>query len=75
MPAETQSAPAQSAKVQFDTALEEQQRLRATLTADELAADHARKVADFLAFCEEASREAGANGLTEEVLAEILAEK
>jgi len=75
MPAQAQSAQAQAAKPQFDAAFEEQQRLRATMTPEEFEADRMLKVERLLSTCKELSKEAERNGLTEEILASILAEK
>lgn len=75
MPAETQSAQAQAAKAQIDAAFREQERLRATLSPEELAADHAQKVEALLRTCQQIGEEAKRNGLTEEILAAILAEE
>jgi hypothetical protein len=75
MPAETQPALAQSSKARFDAAFQEQERLRATLSPEEFAADRAEKWARFNRTCEEMSRNARANGLTDEILAELLADE
>jgi len=64
MPFGTESAPTPSVNT----------RLIAPTTA-ELAADHARKVQEFLNSTRKMTREAKKNGLTEEILASILAEK
>jgi hypothetical protein len=71
----SQPAAQQDASQMFDAAVREQERLRATLSPEELAEDHRRRVEELNQICEEASRYARANGLTEEILAEILAEK
>ncbi len=57
-----------------EAARREQERLRATLSPEEFWKDRQRKIEEFNKLCEEASRQARANGLTEEILAEILAE-
>lgn len=75
MRATAQSKPRQATSEQFDAALREQVRLRSTLTPEELADDHRRKVEKFLRTCDEAAKQAQANGLTEEILAEILSEE
>jgi len=59
----------------FEDAKREQERLRATLSPEELAEDRRRRIEKFNQLCQEASRQARANGLTEEILAEILAEE
>jgi len=75
MSAEVQSASTQAVAVQFGTALAEQRRLRATLSPEELEADHMLKVEALLRSCKALSGEAERNGLTEEILAGILAEE
>lgn len=75
MPAETQSVLAQTSKAYFDTSLEEQARLRATLSPEEWEADRQLKVEALLRTCKTMSEEARRNGLTEEILAGILAEE
>jgi hypothetical protein len=72
MPAEIQSAPALVVKAEFAAA---QEVPGAPLPPEESAADRAGKWARFNELCEEASRQAEANGLTEEILTEILAEE
>ena len=64
MPAETQSAQARTAKAQPNAASPEQ-----------LAADHAQKVEALLRTRQQMSEESRRNGLTEEILASILAEE
>jgi hypothetical protein len=64
MPAEAQSAQTQTAKAQRNAASPEQ-----------LAADHAQKVEALLRTRQQMSEESRRNGLTEEILASILAEE
>jgi hypothetical protein len=59
----------------FEARLREQEQLKTSLSPEQLSADHQRKVERFLKTCEELGREAEANGLTEEILAEILAKE
>ena len=75
MAAQTQPVPAQSAKAQIADAMREQARLRATLTPKEFEADRLLKVEALLRSCKALSEEAERNGLTEEIFADILAEK
>jgi hypothetical protein len=49
--------------------------LQPTLSTDAFEQGRQRKVEKFLQLCEELSKEAEANGLTDEILAEILAEE
>ncbi len=71
----TKSEAALNAAVLFDAAKQEQDRLRVALSPEEFEADRTQKWERFNQLCEEASREAQANGLTEEILAALLAEK
>jgi hypothetical protein len=75
MTAETKAAPAQTADAQFQVAMEQQRRLRTTLSPEEFEADRMLKVERLLRSCKELSEEAERNGLTEEILDGILAEK
>jgi hypothetical protein len=69
-----QPAPAPSSKALFNADFEEEQRLRASLSPEAFQVNRINKWARFNELCEETSRRAEANGLTEEILAEILAE-
>jgi hypothetical protein len=75
MRAAVQSKPGQAASAILSAPALEQERLRAELSDEESWKDHQRKVEKFLRLCDEMSKEAEANGLTDEILAEILAER
>ncbi len=70
---QTQPDPAASAVLSVPAL--EQDRLREELSDEEFWKDRQRKVEEFIKLCEEMSAEAEANGLTDEILAEILAER
>jgi hypothetical protein len=70
-----QSEARQKVSEMFNATLREQERLRAVLSPEELEQDRQRKIEKFNRTCEELTREAQANGLTEEILAQILAEE
>jgi hypothetical protein len=53
----------------------EPERQQTELSDEESWKEHQRKVEKFLQLCDEMSKEAEANGLTDEILAEILAER
>jgi hypothetical protein len=74
MRASVQSETRQKASEMFEAGMREQGQLRATLSPEELEQDRQRKFEKFNKLCEEASRQARENGLTEEILAQILAE-
>jgi soluble cytochrome b562 len=74
MRAAVQTKPGQSASAILSAPALEQERLQAELSDEENWKDHQRKVEEFLQLCDEMSKEAEANGLTDEILAEILAE-
>ena len=75
MRALTQSKSQQAASELFDAAVREQERLRTTLTPEELEQDRRLKFEALNRLSEQASRQARANGLTEEILNDILAEE
>ena len=75
MRAAVQTKPGMTASVILSAPALEQERLQAELSDEESWKDHQRKVEKFLRSCEEMSKEAEANGLTDEILAEILAER
>jgi hypothetical protein len=75
MRAAAQSKPGQSASTVLSAPEREQERSQTELSDAEFWKDRQRKIDEFNIFCEEASRQARANGLTEEILAEILAER
>ena len=75
MRAAAQIKPGQAASTVSSAPALEQERLRTEFSDEESWKDHQRKVEKFLRSCEEMSKEAEASGLTDEILAEILAEK
>jgi hypothetical protein len=75
MRAAVQTKPGQAASAIRSTPALEQERLPAEFSDEESWKDHQRKVEKFLQLCDEMSKEAEANGLTDEILAEILAER
>ncbi|MFZ1084880.1 MAG: hypothetical protein WAN35_07945 [Terracidiphilus sp.] len=75
MRAAAQSQPDPAASAILSAPALEQDRLRTELSDEEFWKDRQRKISEFNKLCEEISREARANGLTEEILAEILAER
>ena len=75
MRALTQSKSQQAASELFDAAVREQERLRTTLTPEELEQDRRLKFEALNRLSEQVSRQARANGLTEEILNDILAEE
>jgi hypothetical protein len=75
MRAAVQTQPSQAASAILSAPALEQERLQAELSDEESWKDHQRKVEEFLQLCDEMSKEAEANGLTDEILAEILAER
>jgi hypothetical protein len=75
MRAAAQIKPGQAASTVFSAPALEQERLRTEFSDEESWKDHQRKVEKFLRSCEELGRQGEANGLTEEILAEILADK
>jgi membrane-bound lytic murein transglycosylase B len=75
MRAAVQTKPGMAASAALSAPALEQERLRTELSDEEFWKNRQRKVEEFNKLCEEISREARANGLTEEILAEILAER
>jgi hypothetical protein len=75
MRAAVQSKPGLTASAVFSAPVLEQQLAQVEISDEESWKDHQRKVEKFLQLCDEMSREAEANGLTDEILAEILAER
>lgn len=75
MRAAVQTQPDQAASAIFSAPALEQAPARAELSDEEFWKDRQRKVEEFNKLCEEMSAEAEANGLTDEILAEILAER
>jgi hypothetical protein len=65
----------QSASEMFDVASCGQEQLQATLSPEKLLEVRRRNWEEFNRLCDEASRQARANGLTEEILSEILADE
>ena len=59
----------------FEDARREQERLRATLSPEEYDRYRQERIKELNQLCERASAEARAKGLTEEILAQILAEE
>jgi hypothetical protein len=75
MRAAVQSKPGQAASAILSAPALEQEPAQVEISDEESWTDHQRKVEKFLRSCEEMSKEAEANGLTDEILAEILAER
>ena len=67
----------QSKPIQASAAISnaEARETQPALSDEEFWKDRQRKIDEFNKLCEEASRQARENGLTEEILAEILAER
>jgi hypothetical protein len=70
-----QTQPGQAASAALSAPALEQERFPADFSDEAFWIDRQRNIAEFNKLCEEASKEARANGLTEEILAEILAER
>jgi hypothetical protein len=64
MQAETQSVQSQSAKARFDAAYEQQQRLRATLSAEEYESRRMQAVREFIEITQRSGEYAEAQGMT-----------
>ena len=75
MRAAVQTKPGQAASAIRSAPALEQERPPTELSDEEFWKDRQRKVEEFNKLCEEMSAEAEANGLTDEILAEILAER
>jgi len=75
MRAAVQIKAGQTASMLLSAPALEQEPARVELSDEEFWKDRQRKVEKFLQLCDEMSKEAEANGLTEEILAEILAER
>jgi hypothetical protein len=75
MRAAVQSQPALAASAVLSAPALERESARVELSDEEFWKDRQRKVEEFNKLCEEMSAEAEANGLTDEILAEILAER
>jgi hypothetical protein len=75
MRAAVQSQPGQTASTVLSAPALEQEPARVELSDEEFWKERQRKVEEFNKLCEEMSAEAEANGLTDEILAEILAER
>jgi hypothetical protein len=75
MRAAAQAESRQTASEILDAGAREQERRQTELSDEEFWKDRQRKIDEFNRLCEEATRQARANGLTEEILAEILAER
>jgi hypothetical protein len=75
MRAAVQTKPGLAASTVLSAPALEQERFPADFSDEESWKDHQRKVEKFLQLCDEMSKEAEANGFTEEILAEILAER
>jgi hypothetical protein len=75
MSATVQSKPGKAASVVFSAPAFVQEPLRTEVSDEEFWKERQRKIEEFNSLCEEASRQARANGLTKEILAEILAER
>jgi HPt (histidine-containing phosphotransfer) domain-containing protein len=75
MRAAVQTKPGRTASAILSAPALEQEPARVELSDEEFWKDRQRKVEEFNKLCEEMSAEAEANGLTDEILAEILAER
>jgi HPt (histidine-containing phosphotransfer) domain-containing protein len=75
MRAAVQTKPGRTASAILSAPALEQQPAQVEISDEENWKDHQRKVEEFLQLCDEMSKEAEANGLTDEILAEILAER
>ena len=75
MRATVQSKLSRAASSKFGAEANEKDPLQSTLSTDAFEQGRQRKVEKFLQLCEELGKEAEANGLTDEILAEILAEE
>jgi len=75
MRAAVQPQPVQAPSTNFSTPVLEQERFPADFSDEESWKDHQRKVEKFLHSCDELRRQAEANGLTDEILAGILADE
>ena len=75
MRAAVQTQPGLTASTLLSAPAFEQEPARVELSDEEFWKDRQRKVEEFNKLCEEMSAEAEANGLTDEILAEILAER
>jgi hypothetical protein len=75
MRAAVQTQPGQTPSSIFSAPALEQERFPADFSDEESWKDHQQKVEKFLRSCDELRRQAEANGLTEEILAGILADE
>jgi hypothetical protein len=75
MRAAVQTKPGKAASAIRSAPALEQERLQAGISDEESWKDHQRKVEKFLRSCDELRRQAEANGLTDEILAGILADE
>ncbi len=74
MPAETQPALAQSSKARFEAAFQEQERLRATRSPEDYEQLRQQRVANLARLTEEMGKYAESQGMTDEILAQLLSE-
>ncbi len=74
MAAQTQPVPAQSAENLLNASYEEQQRLRATLSLEEYEARRQQAIRELLEITERSSAYAQAQGMTDELLEQLLAD-
>jgi len=74
MPAETQSAPQQSAESSFEAAFREKERLRATLSPEEFEQWRQQRVRELIRLTAEMGKYAESQGMTDEVFAQLLAQ-
>jgi hypothetical protein len=75
MRAAVKTQPGQVTSAAFSAPALEQEPAQVEFSDEESWKDHQRKVEKFLRSCDELRRQAEANGLTEEILAGILADE